>query len=213
MAAEELGQRMHDDVGAVLDRPHQIGRGERIVDDEGNAGLLGHRRDGGEVGDDAAGIGDRLDEDRLGFGRERRAEALRIVGIGKVHVPVEFPEGLGELVDRATIELARGDELIAGLEQEVKDERLRRVPRGHGKRRCAALQGGNALLKYGLGRVHNARIDVAEGLEVEQRRGVIDVLEHIGRRLVDRRGAGTGCGVGMGAGMDRQGVEAGLAFG
>ena len=159
------------------------------------------------------GLAIELDEDRLGLRRERRAEALRIVGIGKAHVPVEFLEGLGELVDRAAIELARGDELIAGLEQEVKDERLRRVPRGHGKSRGRALQGRNALLEHGLGRVHDARIDVAEGLEVEQRRGVIDVLEHIGRRLVDRRGAGTGGGVRMGAGMDRQGVEAGLAFG
>ncbi len=159
------------------------------------------------------GLAIELDEDRLGLGRKRRAETLGIVGVGEAYVPVEFLEGLGELIDRAAIELAGGDEFISGLHERMKHERLRRVPRGHGKRSSAPLQGRNALLEHGLGRVHDARIDVAEGLKVEQRRGVVDVLEHIGRRLVDRRGAGAGGGIRMGAGMDGQGVEAGLAFG
>jgi hypothetical protein len=94
----------------------------------------------------------------------------------------------------------------------MKHDCLRRVSRGHGEPGGAALQGCDALLEHGLGRVHDARVDVAEGLEVEQRRGVVDVLEHIGRRLVDRRGAGAGGGIRVGAGVDRQGVEAGLAF-
>jgi hypothetical protein len=38
VAAEELGGRMHDDVGAVLDRPAQIGRGEGVVDHQRHAG-------------------------------------------------------------------------------------------------------------------------------------------------------------------------------
>ena len=44
VAADELGQRMHDDVGAMLDRPHQIGRGQRVVDDQRQAVLVGDRR-------------------------------------------------------------------------------------------------------------------------------------------------------------------------
>ena len=124
------------------------------------------------------GLAIELDEDRLGLRRKRRAEALGIVGIGEAHVPVEFLEGVGELVDRAAIELARGDELIARLHQRMEHDRLRRVPRGDGERGRAPLQGRDALLEHGLSRVHDARIDVAEGLEVEQRRGMVDVLEH-----------------------------------
>ena len=37
MAAHELGQRMHDDVGAVLDRAQQDRRRDRIVDDQRHA--------------------------------------------------------------------------------------------------------------------------------------------------------------------------------
>ena len=152
MAAEELGQRMHDDVGAVLDGADQIGRGERVVDDEGDAGLLGDGGDLLDVGDDAAGIGDQLDEDRLGLRRERRAERVGVGRVGPAHLPAAFLEGMGELVDRPAIELARGDELIAGLEQSMEHERLRRVAGGDGKRRRAAFERRDALLQHRLGR-------------------------------------------------------------
>ena len=45
MARQELGRRMDDDVGAVLDRPAEIGRGQRVVDDQRNARLMGDLRD------------------------------------------------------------------------------------------------------------------------------------------------------------------------
>ena len=76
MAREELGRRMHDDVGAVLDRPAEIGRRQRVVDDERQARLVRDLRDGLDVDDDAAGIGEVLDEDRLALRRQRLAEVL-----------------------------------------------------------------------------------------------------------------------------------------
>ena len=57
---------MHDDVGAVFEGPHQVGRRHCVVDDERDAVLLGDGRDRLDVDDDAARIGDQLDEDRLG---------------------------------------------------------------------------------------------------------------------------------------------------
>ncbi len=85
----------------------------------------------------------------------------------------------------------------------MEDEHLRRVTRGHGKRGGAALKCRDPLLEHGLGRIRDARIDIAEGLEVEQRRGMINVLEDIGGGLIDRRDPGAGGGVWMGAGVDR----------
>jgi hypothetical protein len=69
--AHELGERMQHDVGAMFDRLAEIGRGQRVVDDQRHAGLLRDLRDAADVGDEAAGIGDRLDEDGLGLGRQR----------------------------------------------------------------------------------------------------------------------------------------------
>ena len=105
VAAEKFGQRMHDDVGAVIDRLAQIRRSQRVVDDVGHAGALGDLRHRRHVGDDAAGIGDRLGEDRLGLRRDRALERADVVGIGPHHVPAEILERVVELVDRAAIEL------------------------------------------------------------------------------------------------------------
>ena len=102
---------MDDEVGAPFERPAQIGRGEGVVDDEGHARLVRDLGDRLEVGDDAAGIGEALDEDRLGARRERAAEILRVVGIDEAALPAEFLEAAAELGDRAAIELARGDEV------------------------------------------------------------------------------------------------------
>ena len=65
---------MHDDVGAVLDRLAEIGRGQRVVDDERHARVLRDLGDRLDVGDHAAGIGDRFDEDRLGLGVTARSK-------------------------------------------------------------------------------------------------------------------------------------------
>ena len=77
VAAEKFGQRMHDDVGAIIDRLAEIGRGQRVIDDQRHACVLRDLGDRLDVGDDAARIGDRLDEDRLGFRTDRALEGAR----------------------------------------------------------------------------------------------------------------------------------------
>ena len=77
------------------------------------------------------------------------------------------------------------------------------------KRRRAAFQRRDALFQHRLRRVHDARIDVAERLQVEQRGGMIGIVEDKGGGLVDRRGARAGGRIGLGAGMDGERVETG----
>jgi hypothetical protein len=113
-----------------------------------------------------------------------------------------------ELVDRAAVELARGDELVAGLHQRVEGDELGGMARGHGKGGRPAFQCGDLGFENRLGGVHDPGVDVAEGPEREQVGGVLDVLEDIGCCLVDRRGARAGRRVGLRSGVDRQGVEA-----
>ena len=205
MAAEEFRQRVHDDVGAVIDRLDQIRRRQRVVDDQRHAGLARHRRDRLDVGDGAAGIGDQLDEDGLGARRDRGLEAADIVGVGPHHVPAKALEGVGELVDRAAIEFSRGDEFVAGLQQLLQHDDLRGMARGDRKRRGSALEGCDALLQHGVGRIADAGIDVAEGLQSEQRGGMIGIVEHERGGLIDRRRARAGGRVGLRAGMHGEG--------
>ena len=49
----------------------------------------------------------------------------------------------------------------------------------------AAFERSDALLQHCIGRVADARIDVAESLQAEQRGGVVDIVEDEGGRLVD----------------------------
>ena len=46
MAADELGGRMDNDVGTMLDRADQVGRAEGVVDDKRNAVLVGDSGNG-----------------------------------------------------------------------------------------------------------------------------------------------------------------------
>ena len=56
MAADELGCRMDNDVGTMLDRADQVGRAEGVVDDKRNAVLVGNFSDGVNVGDVGVGL-------------------------------------------------------------------------------------------------------------------------------------------------------------
>ena len=213
VAAEEFRQRVHDDVGAVIDRADQIGRRQRVVDDQRHAGLARHGRDRLDVGDAAAGIGDRFDEDRLGVRRHRALEAADVVRIGPHHVPAKALEGVGELVDRAAIEFSRGDEFVAGLHQLVQHDHLRGVAGGDRKRGGAAFERGDALFQHRVGRVADAGIDVAERLQAEQRGGVVGVVEDERCRLVDRRHPRAGGGIGLCARVNGEGGKSGLTIG
>ena len=203
---------MHDNIGAVLERFAQIRRGERIVDDVGHAGAARDLPNRFHVGDDAAGIGDRLGEDRLGLRADSALERGNVVGIRPDDIPAEILERVIELVDRAAVELFRGDEFVAGLQQAMENQYLRRVA-GCDRQSCrAAFERGDALFEHRGGRIADARIDVAEGLQAKQRGGVIDALEHIRRRLIDRRRPRAGRWIGLRAGMNGKRGKARDAF-
>ena len=118
---------MDDDVRAVLDRAAEVRGGERIVDDQRHARLVRDLRHSRDIDDHASGIGEVLDEDRLAFRRQRAAEILGLGRIDEMAGPAELLERQAELGERAAIEVARGDEFVAGLHQGEEGEELRRV--------------------------------------------------------------------------------------
>ena len=83
----------------------------------------------------------------------------------------------------------------------MKNQHLRRVAGCRRKSRGAAFERGNALFEHRGGRVADPRINVAEGLQTEQRGGVIDAFEYIRGGLIDRRGARAGGRIGLRAGV------------
>ena len=86
-------------------------------------------------------------------------------------------------------------------------EMQRRLAAGGADGADAALERRDALLEHGDGGVRDPRIDVAGALEIEQRGGMIDVAEDVGRRLVDRHRARAEDRVRMLARMQAERVE------
>jgi hypothetical protein len=190
-----------------MSAPHSMGRSQRVVDDQWHARVMRDLGEGFDVGDQPARIGDAFGIDGLGLVGDLGLEAVGVGGIGPLHPPVEFGEALVELVDRTAIELARGHEFIARAHQRVEGQKLRGMAAAAGKTGAAVFQRRDAFFQHRIGRVHQPRIDVAEDLQVEQRCGVIGILEHEGRGLIDRRGARAGGGIGLGSGVNGKGVE------
>src|SRR5262249_1117470 len=120
------------------------------------------------------------------------------------NVPTKIFKCVFELVEGAAVKLLRSDEFIARPHQAMHHDDLGVVAGRNCQTRGAAFERSNTLLQHRVGRVADAGIDVAEGLQAEQRGGVVDVLEHEGGRLIDWRCARTGGRIGLGAGMDRE---------
>src|SRR5262249_43177491 len=128
VAGEELGGRVYDDVRAPLDRAAEVGRRERVIDDERDTGVVGDLCDGLEIDDDAARIGETFDEDRLALLGQRALEVFRIARIDEVAGPAELLEREAELGERAAIEIARGDKFITRAHQREEGDELRCMP-------------------------------------------------------------------------------------
>ena len=74
VAAEVLGGRVHDDIGAEFQRPRQHRGGKRVVDAQQRAVPVGQLGTGRDVGDRHARIAGTLDPDQLRLRREVRGE-------------------------------------------------------------------------------------------------------------------------------------------
>ncbi len=191
-----------------VDRPAEP-RGRRgVVDDERDASVVGDARERGDVGDVAARIGDRFTEDRPGVAVDGCADRVLVLGVDETGGPAEAADRLAELRDGAAIEPGGGDEVAPRPHQRKQRQDLRRVPRGAADGADSAFQRRHPLPQHGNGGVRQPRIDEPDLLEVEERRGVVGVAEHIGGGLVDRRLARAGRRVGPAPGMDLQRVEA-----
>lgn len=81
----------------------------------------------------------------------------------------------------------------------MKHEDLGGMAGSDRERPGAAFERGDALFEHVVGRVAEPRIDVAEGLQAEQRGGMLDIVEDERRRLIDRGCARAGGGIGLGA--------------
>jgi hypothetical protein len=214
VAADELGGRVHHDVGSVPQRLGQVGGGHGVVHHQGDAVLVGDGGDVLEVEHVAFGIADRLAVERFGGGPDRGPPRVEVVSVvDEADLDPELGKRVVQEVVGAAVERGRGHQVAAVLGQVEQCHGLGRLAAGHGQRRHAALERRHPFLEDRLGGVHDAGVDVPELLEAEESGGVGSVPEGVAGGLVDGHGPGPGGRVGHGPGVDLAGFEAPIGHG
>ena len=148
----------------------------------------------------------------LVFGPDRGAPAVDVARLDEGRLDAEAAHRVVQQVLRAAVQRRAGHDVRARAHQRGDGQVQRGLAAGGGDRADAAFQRRHALLQHRVGRVADARIDVAGALEVEQGGRVVAGLEDERGGQVDGHRARAGGGVGRGAGVQRQRVEAGVGI-
>ena len=161
-----------------------------------------------------SGIAQRLPENQAGVGADGFAKGIHFAWIHKRGVDAKARQRVFEQIVRAAVKRAGGDDMRPGTHQCGNRQMHRRLAAGSGYRTNAPFERGDAFFENGVGRVGNARIDVARALHVKQRCRLFGVLEDIRGGEVNRLRAGAELRVRLLAGVQTQGVElVGLGYG
>ena len=207
VAVHVLGGRVGDDVGTELDRAAVDRCREGVVHDERHTVGVGCVCEFLKIKDGQSRIGDGLAEDRLRVGLEGLIELLgRAVRGDEGEVDAHFPHGDVEEIVGAAVDGGAGNDMVA-LVRDVEDrEEVGGLARGGQHAGCAAFEIGDLGGHVIVGRVLQAGVEIAAGLEVKQLAhvGAGVVLE--GRALHDRHLAGLAV-AGAVAGLHTVGID------
>ena len=205
VTAQVLGQGVQDDVGPEGEGLLQVGRREGVVhhaERPGAVGELGRRADVRQAQQGVARglevhVARALGEGPLDLGQVGRVDEREADPVALEHAREEAPGPAVEVVARHHVvpRLEPVEERVAGCQA-----------RGEGQAAAALLERGEVGLQGRAGGVAGA--------------AVLVVPDGLGRRTlgvgaghVDRRHDGTGDGVGLLAGVDGEGLEAGVVGG
>ena len=126
-----------------------------------------------------AGIADHFAEHKARFRSDRLSEGIRIARIDQGRGDAEARQGMGDHIDRAAIQRRRRNDMAAGIHQGRDRQMQRSLPSGRTDRTDTAIQCRETFLQDGHGRIRYTRIDVPGPLQIEQRGGVVRIIEDI----------------------------------
>ena len=182
---------MDDDIRAPLNGTAVDGRRKGIIDDQRDFMRVSDLREHLDIDNVERGIGDGLDEYRLGIGLEagcklvsgdRRAD--------KIEVDSQITQGLIEQIEGAAVDRGGRDDMVAGLGDIGDTDQGRRLT-GSGQHRAdAALKRGD-LLRDGIeGGIRQTGIEKAVGFEIEELSHRLGGIINKSSALDDRQDAG-----------------------
>ncbi len=183
-----FGQRVDHDVRAVLKRAAQCRCGHGVIDDQRDAVAVSRVGQRLNVDDVTGRVADGFAEHRLGARVDQAFQCGDVVVGGKAGLDALTRQSVGKQVVGAAIQLGHRHDIVAGFGQRLDRIGNRGHTGGHRQRTHAALERGNPLLQHIVGRVHDAAVDVARHLQVEQVGTVLGVVKGVRGGLIDRHG-------------------------
>ena len=200
--AHVLRQRIDHDIRTPFDRLDQHGRRHRVVNDQRNPFVARQVCEGLDVDDVAGRVADGLAIEGLRVVIDQFRKFLGTVVLAEAHVDALARQHVLEERVGAAVEQRDRDDVVTlfgDIEDRVVDGG---APRAHRKRRDTFFELRAALLQHVGRRVHDARVDIALDLEIEEVGAMLCIVERVGDGLVDGHGYGPGFGIRFEAGVD-----------
>jgi hypothetical protein len=207
MAAQPLGRRVQDEIGAVLERPAQVWRREGVVDQQRQTMVMRDRGHLGQIQNFEPRIADSLGEHEAGLGADGCAIGVGIARIDEGRRDTEARQGQLQQIGAAAVQRLGRHEVTAGAHQRRDRQVQCRLAARGGDRADPAFERCDPLLEHRDRGIGDTRIDMPGALKIEQRRRLIGALEHVGGGLIDRYGARAGRRVRPLPGVQRHGIE------
>ena len=207
MAGEKLGDRVDDDVGAMLHRAEHRRCGEGIVDHQQRPVRRRQLGDAGDIGNAECRVRNRLDHDHPGVGPDGGFHGGGVGRVGKARLEAEARQVLAKHAKRAPVELVAGKDMVACLQHTKEHRRNRRHAR------CRDDPALGAFQPVDRGRQHiGVRMPLA-GIGIALQRAFILRVQRVrGFRRIDHRREDRRCHRPAGRSRDRAApCEAGLA--
>ena len=206
-----LGAGVEHDVRAVIQRPHDERREERIIHDELAAVLVGQRCDGRQIRQLQEGIGQRLQIDDLGVGLHGLLDVLQVQDLHPVGLDALGGKNVLKQAGGAHERIVRADDMVAGVQLGQQRQAHRRHAAGDHAGVLGIFQRGGLFFHGGSGGVGGAAVNAAAGLPGHgvADHAVIFVRFVVGvcRGLIDGRVQRMGHGIGAFAVLDRPGSK------
>ena len=148
--------------------------------------ISGHLRD---IENFQARIADGLGDQQPGLWPDRGAKAVEIARLDEGGGDAEARQRMGQEINAAAIERSRRNDVIAGAEQRRDGKMHRRHAACGADGADAVFERRQPLFQHRRRRIGNPRVNVAGAFQIEQAGGVIGIVEHIRRGLIDRHRA------------------------
>ena len=179
MAPQEFGERVHDDVRAVLNWSQQDRRSHRVIHDERYVVVVGYLRQLFDVADVPCRIADAFAKDRSRVAVEQLGDCLRTVALREADGDSLTRQDVCEQRMRGAVKLRDGDDVAAHLRDVLDGVVHGCLAAADAKSLQSTLESGNAPFQHCYGRVLDAGVAISLDLKVKERGSMVGAVKRM----------------------------------